>query len=56
MGKMTIYISDELEKEFRNLVRRRYGERIGALSIMAEEAIKKYLRSLPKDESLGASD
>lgn len=46
MGKMTIVIDDELEREFRMAVARRYGVRKGALGIAVSEAIKMWIKKV----------
>ncbi|MEM3104049.1 MAG: ribbon-helix-helix domain-containing protein [Candidatus Bathyarchaeia archaeon] len=36
-------MTDDLEKKLREYVKEKYGNKKGALSIVVEEAIKKYL-------------
>ncbi len=43
MGKILITLEDETEERFREVVKRVYGERRGALSIAAEQAIKEWI-------------
>ncbi|MEM3662561.1 MAG: ribbon-helix-helix domain-containing protein [Sulfolobales archaeon] len=43
MGKIIITLTDDLEKKLREYVKEKYGNKKGALSIVVEEAIKKYL-------------
>ena len=43
MGKMMVSINDEVEREFRELVAKKYGLRRGALSIAVEEALKWWI-------------
>jgi len=43
MGKIIITLTDELEKKLREYVKTRYSNKKGALSIVVEEALKKYL-------------
>jgi len=47
MGKVIVTLTDETEKKLRDLVKMKYSNKRGALSIVVEEALKKYL-----DESL----
>lgn len=46
MGKITFYLSDEVEKRVRSLASEKYGNRRGALSIMAEQVFKEHFRKL----------
>ena len=43
MGKMTIDISDELDKQFREAIFNRFGMKRGNLTIAIEEAIKDWI-------------
>ena len=43
MGIMTISIKDEVEKEFRESVRKKMGENKGVLGKAVEEAMKKWV-------------
>jgi len=43
MGKLTVLIDDELEKEFRHLVLDKYGAKKGAVSRAVEEALKLWI-------------
>jgi len=43
MGKMTITLSDNLEKQLRDYVEQKYAGKKGALSIVVEEALRRYL-------------
>jgi hypothetical protein len=43
MGKVIVTLTDEVEKRLRNTARTKYGNKRGALSIIVEEALKKYL-------------
>ncbi|MDH5690612.1 MAG: hypothetical protein OEY81_04200 [Candidatus Bathyarchaeota archaeon] len=43
MGKVIVTLTDETEKKLRELVKTKYSNKRGALSIVVEEALKKYL-------------
>jgi hypothetical protein len=43
MGKVIVTLTDKIEKELREIVRTKYGNKRGALSIIVEEALKNYL-------------
>ncbi|MEM2530239.1 MAG: hypothetical protein QXL32_03855, partial [Candidatus Bathyarchaeia archaeon] len=43
MGAIKVYISDELERKFREAAMRLYGYGRGSLSIAAEEALRAWL-------------
>jgi hypothetical protein len=43
MGKIIVTLTDEVEKKLREIIRTKYGNKKGALSIIVEEALKKYL-------------
>jgi hypothetical protein len=43
MGKIIVTLTDDVEKKLREIVRTRYGNKKGALSIIVEEALKNYL-------------
>lgn len=50
MGKMTIDISDELDKQFRETVFNRFGMKRGNLTIAIEEAIIGWIKKNKKIE------
>lgn len=52
MGRITAVINDELDKEFRALVGKRYGIKKGTLSIAVEEAIRLWVRKVKEEELL----
>ena len=43
MGKITVTLSDEVEEKLRDHVKTRYAGKKGALSIVVEEALRRYL-------------
>ena len=43
MGGIKVYISDEIERKFREVAMRLYGYRKGSLSIASENAISMWL-------------
>jgi len=43
MGKIIVTLTDSIEKQLRELVRSKYENKKGALSIVVEEALKDYL-------------
>lgn len=43
MGKMYVVLSDDLEKQFREVVFNRFGMKKGNLTIAIEEAIKDWI-------------
>lgn len=43
MGKIIATLSDDVEKKLREIVKTKYSNKKGALSIIVEEAIKNYL-------------
>ena len=43
MGKLTVTLPDEIERKFRDVVKARYGNTRGALSIAVKAAIEKWL-------------
>ena len=45
MGRINIFISDEIEKEFRLKAVERFGGKKGSLSKALEEAVKLWLES-----------
>ncbi|WP_168194726.1 hypothetical protein [Thermococcus aciditolerans] len=49
MGRLDIYIQDDVEKKFRELVKKLYGNRKGALSIAAEQAIKEWIKKVESE-------
>ena len=52
MGTLTIVLSDEVEEELRRVVREMYGAEKGNLSKFVEDAIRNYIHSLRKGESV----
>lgn len=42
-AKIIVTLTDDVEKRLRNTARTEYGNKRGALSIIVEEALKKYL-------------
>ncbi|ADB58208.1 ribbon-helix-helix domain-containing protein [Archaeoglobus profundus] len=48
IGILTIVLSDDVEKEFRRVVRGMYGAEKGNLSKFIEDAIRNYIHSLRK--------
>ncbi len=48
MGAIKVYISDELERRFREAAMRLYGYGRGSLSIAAENAFKEWLSGASK--------
>ncbi len=52
MGTLTIALSDEVEEELRRVVREMYGAEKGNLSKFVEDAIRNYIHSLRKGESV----
>jgi len=49
MGKITVEIDDELEKQLRHLIIDVYGTRKGALKIAVEEALKMWIEKKRKE-------
>lgn len=47
MGKIIVTLTDDIEKRLRTIVRVKFGNKRGAMSIIVEEALKKYL---PEEE------
>jgi hypothetical protein len=43
MGKIIVTLTESVEKKLRDIVKTKYGNKKGALSIIVEEALKKYL-------------
>jgi len=43
MGKVIVTLTNKTEKKLRELVKTKYSNKRGALSIVVEEALKKYL-------------
>ncbi|MGQ9691456.1 MAG: hypothetical protein ACUVQY_09400 [Thermoproteota archaeon] len=43
MGKILVTLTDDLERSLREIVKTKYGNKKGALSIIVEEALKNYL-------------
>jgi len=50
VGRLDIYLQDDVEKKFRELVKKHYGNRKGALSIAAEQAIKEWIKKHEREE------
>ena len=48
--RLDVYIPDELDKKFREIVRRKYGNRRGALSIAVEQAIRNWIKKVEEEE------
>jgi len=46
MGKIIVTLTDNVENKLRNIVKNKYGNKKGALSIIVEEALKQYLSEL----------
>ena len=46
MGKITVTLSDDIEKKLREHVKTKYGEKKGALSIVVEDALRRYFERL----------
>lgn len=44
MGKITVTLSDDLEKKLRDYVKTKYAGKKGALSIVVEDAIQCWLQ------------
>jgi len=42
VGKIIVTLTDEIEKKLREMVKVKYGNKRGALSIIVEEALKNY--------------
>jgi len=42
VGKIIVTLTDEIEKKLREMVKAKYGNKRGALSIIVEEALKNY--------------
>ena len=43
MGKLMISLNDKVEKDLRDYLHTAYYDRVGALSIVAEAAVREYL-------------
>lgn len=43
MGKISVILTEETEKRFRDATVKKFGWKKGVLSVAAEEAIKKWL-------------
>lgn len=43
MGKIIVTLTDDVEKKLRSVVKNKYSNKKGALSIVVEEALKNYL-------------
>ena len=46
MGKITVVVDDDIEREFRKAVARRHGVRKGALGIAVSEAMKLWIKKV----------
>ncbi len=46
MGKIIVTLTDQVEKKLREIVRAKYNNKRGALSIIVEEALKEYLTKI----------
>ncbi len=46
MGKIIVTLTDQVEKKLREIVKAKYGNKRGALSIIVEEALKEYLAKI----------
>ena len=44
--RLDVYLPDELDKKFREVVRKLYGNRRGALSIAVEQAIRDWIKKV----------
>jgi len=42
VGKIIVTLTDEIEKKLREMVKTKYSNKRGALSIIVEEALKNY--------------
>lgn len=51
MGRMDVILPDELEKEFREEVFKRYGMKKGNVTLAIQQAIKQWIRQGDKNES-----
>ena len=47
MGKLLVSLSQALEDKIRNVVEKEYGGKRGAISIIVEKAVEKYLEEKP---------
>jgi hypothetical protein len=43
MGKIIVTLTDDVEKKLRIVAKTKFGNKRGALSIIVEEALKRYL-------------
>jgi len=48
--RLDVYLPDELDKKFREVVRKVYGNRRGALSIAVEQAIRDWIKKVEREE------
>lgn len=48
VGRLDIYLGDEVERKFREVVMKLYGGRKGALSIAAEQAILDWIEKVER--------
>jgi len=44
MGKVMVSLSEETERKLRELIKTKYSDKKGALSIVVEEALEHYLK------------
>ena len=49
MGKIIVTLTDDVERKLREMIKTRYGNKKGALSIIVEEALKNYLAKKTKE-------
>jgi hypothetical protein len=52
MGKIDLIVSDELEREFRDAVYRRYGMKKGNITKSVDEALRDWIKKEPMTISL----
>ncbi|WP_171814825.1 hypothetical protein [Thermococcus litoralis] len=50
MKRLDVYLPDELDKKFREVVMKMYGNRRGALSIAVEQAIRDWIKKVESKE------
>jgi len=49
MAKATFVISNDVLEEFKELAKKRYGDKRGVLSIAIEEAMKEWIKKMKKE-------
>jgi len=49
VGRLDIYLRDDVERKFREVVMKLYGGRKGALSIAAEQAILDWIEKVERE-------